>query len=117
MGFFAGAPLIMEEGGAMYLRSIVTCNARIWLVGLPKDMAAALTAMPPAQGLELEFSVFADLPEKAEHIPSCILFSLAQGRADKARAFCDGDTLLVGWRDQKREGDIEEISKVATFYF
>ena len=116
MGFFAGAPLIMEEGGAMYLRSIVTCNARIWLVGLPKDMAAALTAMPPAQGLELEFSVFADLPEKAEHIPSCILFSLAPGRADKARAFCDGDTLLVGWRDQKREGDTEEISKVDDFW-
>ena len=77
----------MEEGGAMYLRSIVTCNARIWLVGLPKDMAAALTAMPPAQGLELEFSVFGDLPEKAEHIPSCILISLAPGRADRARAF------------------------------
>ena len=89
----------------MYLRSIVTCNARIWLVGLPKDMTEALAVMEPAQGWSLEFSVYEGLPATGEHKPSCIIFSLAPGRTDKARAFCDEDTLLVGWRDRKREGD------------
>ncbi|MBR6426685.1 MAG: diguanylate cyclase [Clostridia bacterium] len=71
--------------------------------------------MTPAQGLAPEFSVYEELPETAEHTPECIIFSLASGRADKARAFCDEDTLLVGWRDRKREGDEEEISKIDDF--
>ena len=100
----------------MYLRSIVTCNARIWLVGLPKDMTEALMAMPSEQGLSLEFSIYEELPETAEHKPECVIFSLAAGRTDKARAFCNEDTLLVGWRDQKREGDAEEVSKVDDFW-
>lgn len=100
----------------MYLRSIVTCDARIWLVGLPKGMAEALIAMEPAQGLSLKFSVYEDLPEAAEHAPSCVIFSLAPGRADKARALGDEDTLLVGWRGKTAEGDAAEISKVDDFW-
>ena len=100
----------------MYLRSIVTCDARIWLVGLPKGMAEALIAMEPAQGLSLKFSVYEDLPEAAEHAPSCVIFSLAPGRADKARALGDEDTLLVGWRGKKEEGDAAEISKIDDFW-
>ena len=73
-------------------------------------------AMPPAQGLETEFSVFGELPETAEHTPECVIFSLLPGRTDKARAFCDEDTLLVGWRGEKRGGDMEEIAKVDDFW-
>ena len=69
----------------MYLRSIMTCHCRIWLVGLPEDKSAAIAAMPPADGLELEFFVYDRLPETTEHRPDCVIFALASRRAEKMR--------------------------------
>ena len=105
-----------NRGDSMYLRSLVTCHARIWLVDLPKEVTEVLMATPPSKGLAPEFSVYDDLPETAEHKPECMIFSLRAGRTDKARAFCDEDTLLIGWRDEKKDGDTEEISKVDDFW-
>ncbi|MBQ8698587.1 MAG: diguanylate cyclase [Schwartzia sp.] len=100
----------------MYLRSLITFPVRIWLAGLPSDVAKAIMDMPAAEGLAPVFSVYDEMPETTEKPPACVLFPLAPGRADKARALGDEDTFLIGWRGKKEDSDAEEMAKVDDFW-